>query len=329
MGVYSAIYNNDNESGYTNTAYYEASEFTLDSEGAQALIYESEAQYNKMMKSVIDGHMDAIRESGAYAILEAGSVKEWFKKFIQWLKDFAHKVSTFLSELIMKMTESESANKAYVKKYREKIEKLGRALNNKVEIDYYDFNHLDDDPISGFISRSGKVVENAVNAARNGELTDEDRKNIAIDMNKAFTGVENANFEAYFGMTDTKKILLRVEPGKLLKNIESLSDDIKKAQKAKKDIEDEINKTIDEAKELSSKTTDTIGKGIIDTKISLSQTRLKMIFKGISTYCFALRSRSKQNKRILAKLLGLEEKDLMRDRTPEEGSFSGYLGSGN
>ena len=30
-------------------------------------------------------------------------------------------------------------------------------------------------------------------------------------LNKAFTGVENANFEAYFGMTDTKKIILRVE----------------------------------------------------------------------------------------------------------------------
>ena len=247
-----------NEMNTNDTISYESvqeSAHELGIGGALMHVYENECNYNALMKAAAlselkyyneNGGDLFVQEAGAFAGF-MGKIKAFFLKVIEKIKSICKKFVAKINQFTMK-------DKDFVKKYASQLQRMNL---EDFEFEGYAFPALDKD-----LTNTGKAYTSTVSAVKTDSTSDDITKVIESNRGDLIGGsaMEESEFrselkEFFYGDKDT------IEVGKLgimkfLRIIEGAKDAIKKAEKAEKDITNEINKAIKEMDKNAKKHTD-------------------------------------------------------------------------
>lgn len=89
--------------------------------GSAAIIYESEANFTNMMKAIGIHEVNHYAQHGQVVVYEAGGVKGFIQKIIQFFKDLLKKIQALYNRFIAQMDAWVRSDKDFVKKYKSRL----------------------------------------------------------------------------------------------------------------------------------------------------------------------------------------------------------------
>lgn len=314
---------------FNNVDNYSVQESKYDATIAGGLMYmyENECNYNAMMKAVGISELKYYQETGKDLFLnEAGAISGFIEKAKAFFKKVIEKIKAIFHRFAAKINQFTMSNKNFVKKYSTEL--LKKNLSG-FEFEGYKFTGtLDLNPDQIFTSSTN------LDAFSNQQkiLTSEEVTKV-INMNRGKIIGDNKEYDESDFHDKVKEVLygdkedIKVNIRDCLATIAETDNDIKKFDKATKDVVKEIEKYISglekAVKELASpKYNDQAEKADISIKFLNNEITINKAASQDYTYAIAavsqqLTDKCKQAKAICVKALGYKH-----ESATLEGSYS-------
>lgn len=246
-------------------------------EGAMAIVAESEANYNAIMRAVGIEELAVYESTGAEMVYEAGNISSFFGKVKEFFKKILEKIKALFKKFFAMFDSYTKSDKEFLNKYRQV---LTRVNTRDFKYKGFKFTHLNisiskvDEELDKIIDHNLKSITGNTATKQSLEkiLKDfEDRETIVEKMRSKAIGESSSLTQSEFTKElyryfrdgeDTKQELDDIKILDILGNLQNNSGLVKAAKKSYGDLEKTIKTTItnlektekDLSKDLPSKT---------------------------------------------------------------------------
>lgn len=245
-------------------------------EGAMAIVAESEANYNAIMRAVGIEELAVYESTGAEMVYEAGNISSFFGKVKEFFKKILEKIKALFKKFFAMFDSYTKSDKEFLNKYRQV---LTRVNTRDFKYKGFKFTHLNIDinDINNKLNTEIEITLEKINNENTKTKLEEMLKNfedredkveklrsIAVGETSSLTKSEFIK-ELYMYFRDgenTKQELDDIKILDVLGNLQNNSNLVKTAKKSYSDLEKSLKKIIrdvekaekDLSKELPSKT---------------------------------------------------------------------------
>ena len=326
-------------------------------EGAMAIVAESEANYNAIMRAVGIEELAVYESTGAEMVYEAGNISSFFGKVKEFFKKIIEKIKALFKKFFAMFDSYTKSDKEFLNKYRQV---LARVNTRDFKYKGFKFTHLDinisniNDKLESEIGITlDKVslknekdsLEKILKDFEDREEIVEKLRSIAIGESSSLTQSEfTKELYRYFrDGEDTKQELDDIKVLDILGNLQNNSNLVKTAKKSYSDLEKSLKKIIrdlektekDLSKDLPSKTEndkDEIRALKVRTcseLIALLKEKITVLNTLNGANLTALKDCSRQSKAICVALINYKPKNESYDFGYEDDyvAESGFLGN--